>query len=333
MAKNTATPLKAEKTELTLLANTVAANKAEQDIGLTSAIAEWSSTRSYGKDNICIRNKAFYISNANSNLNKDPLTDTSAAWGPFVPGETNSLFFNRAPINTDVYPAGVKWYDTSFGSDTPLVSISLGNGNWGYLNQITLTKIRIFVSGRNTSYRSTLSGIRCLKSDGTQLPYTWFVWGNKTISGGNVGAAYTGGAINTSYAAGWFDLEVSSTFDTSVSINKVTADFPLDGTYTSVSSVEFWYSNGAKKSYSGPNWSMGGGLTLCTINPALPGRYGDATSAAQGEMLTSSKLADANDVTYGRVSGATYNSAFAIAFANMIKTYEDRIAALEAKLP
>jgi hypothetical protein len=303
------------------------------------AITEWSATVTYGKGNIAMRNKSYFESNITGNLNKDPSTDATAAWSPFTPGETNSLFFNRSPTNSDVYPVGVKWYDLSFGSDTPLVSLSLGNGAWAYLNQVTLAKIRMYCSGRAATYRSSLNNVRFYKHDGTQISNGWFVWGGSSgIDGGGAGVAYNGQQIYCGYnASGWVDIEVSSQFDPSITIGKVMGNLAA-GSYASCSQIQFWYTNGSKKVFTGPGYNSGD-IAFCTCDPAVICKYGDAISAAQGVMLTGAQLSDPNDNTYGRISPAALNSAIQAIVSPTAKTPSQadfdlllsRVAALEAK--
>ena len=298
------------------------------------AIVEWDASTVYAAHQIVLRNKAFFESNISNNANKDPVTDASGAWAPFTPGETSSIFLNRGPTNTDVYPIGVKWYDLSFGSDTPLVQVSMGNGVWVFLNVIKLTKIRVYAHGQLNTYRSSINGTAFYRPDGTQIPNNWFVWGASSgISGGATGVAFSGQQIYAGYNGnGWTDIETSSAFDTSVSIGSIKGNFASGNSYISCDRVEFWYSNGSKKVYSGQGFQQGlANLTTC--DPPVVCRYGDATAAAQGEMLTGAKLSDGADNTYGRISGAALSSAHAVLFANAIAAYEQRIAALEARLP
>lgn len=308
--------------------NYVFESSADSDLSaaLATAIADWSATRTYAKGNICLRNKAFFDSKVDGNIGKDPGTDTSGAWGPFVPGETSSVFFNRAPTNADVYPVGAKWYDVSFGADTPLTMLSLGNGAWGYLNAITLAKIRINLHGIGSTYRSELNSLQFFKPDGTQIPNGWFVWGAKSgVWGAGPGVAFASQAIGCGYNTwGWADIEVSSSFDSSITIGKLTGQTP----YAALSSFEFWYTNGSKKVFS-----PGGAPDICTCDPAVICRYGDSISAAQGEMLTATKLSNADSNDYGRISGAAFVSAFNTLFAAAIKPYADRIKALEPPAP
>ena len=286
--------------------------------GLASSISEWASSRTYQKDHICIRNKSFFASAVNNNTGKDPSTDTSGGWGPFVPGETSSLYFNRAPTNADVYPVGVKWFDTSFGADTPLVMISMANGVWAYLNEIKLTKIRIYGRGIQATYRSNINGLAFFKDDGTQIPNSHFVWGAKGgFWGAAAGVAFASQTIEAGYnTSGWADIECGSQFDTSIKIGKITGNTP----YFTMGNVEFWYSNGSKKIFTGA-----GGPTICTCDPPVICRYGDATAAAQGEMLTAAKLSDPNSNDYGRVSGAAFCSAVNALLAGL----DARVKALE----
>jgi len=237
--------------------------------------------------------------------------------------------FNRLPTNTDIYREGTVWLDESFGVTTPLRLVSMGNGVWAYLNQISLTKIRVNVSGRNTSYRSTLNALRFLRPDGTQIPNSWFVWGNGSagIGKGGTGVAYNGGTISSNYTSGWVELEVSGLFDHTVLIGSAVGNYNPDGTYFNVNSIEFWYSNGSKKVFAGTGWQTGANITACTVDPALVCKYGDSIAAAQGEMLTAAKLADATNNDFGRVSGAVFDSAYNSKAAPLT----DRVVKLEAR--
>jgi hypothetical protein len=286
------------------------------------AITEWSPTVTYGKGNIAMRNKSYFESNVTGNLNKDPAIDATGAWGPFTPGETNSLFFNRAPTKSDVYPVGTKWYDLSFGSDTPLVSLSLGNGAWGFLNEIKLAKIRFYGQGGANTYRSNMSNVKFFKPDGTAILNSWFVWGAFSgLWGQSAGTAYTGQAIQGQYnAGGWAEIECSSLFDSSITIGKITADFPTSTSWFGCSRIEFWYTNGSRKVFSGPGNQANAGIVLTTCDPAIICRYGDATSASQGVMLTAAQLSDPNDNTYGRISPAALNSAIQAIVSPTAKT-------------
>jgi hypothetical protein len=331
---HTAIPAKVTKADLTSLSNIVIANKQTQDTFLASAIAEWSDKRTYQQNNICIRNKAFYISNITNNLNNDPMSDIGGAWGSFVPNEVNSLFFNRAPTNGDVFPVSVKWYDTSFGSDTPLVSMSLGNGAWACLNPITLKKVRISAYGSANTYKASVNGTRFFRPDGTRIPNNWFVWGATSgIGAGTKGTTFNSAQINAAYnSSGWTDIELTNLFDTNSTIGYVEGDFGYSG-YMHLSQIDFYYSNGARKVFSGTGASSGSAVKLFDCTPNALSKYGESTSAPQGEALTAVKLSDINDTTYGNISGSIFNQAFALDFANMIKVYDDRIAAIEAKVP
>ena len=286
--------------------------------GVASAIADWDINRTYAQGQKCMRNNAFFSSAVNNNKGKDPAVDLSGSWSAFVPGETSSLYFNRAPTNSDVYPVGVKWYDSSFGADSPLVMISMGNGVWSYLNEIKLTKIRIYGHGTGTTYRSNLNGIQFYKEDGTLIPNSHFVWG--AISGFwgvSAGLAFASQAVQAGGNSwGSADIECSSLFDSAIKIGKIDGNTP----YFSVDKLEFWYSNGSKKVFTGA-----GGPTICTCAPPVICRYGDAVAGAQGEMLTAGKLSDPNSNDYGRVSGAAFCSAVNTLLAGL----EARIKALE----
>lgn len=257
-------------------------------------------------------------------------------------GKRKAIRLNRDPTNQDVYEDGQIFENISFGETTPLRYISIAPGVWAFQNSITLTKIRFNVSGRNTSYRSNLSNLRFFKSTGEQLPNSHFIWGSGSagIGKGTTGVAYNGGTISSNYTSGWAELEVSSLFDTSITISKVLGNFESGGNFMSLGSVEFYYSNGSKKIYSGSGWSSGNDITACNVDPPLVCRFGDAISAAQGEMLTAAKLADPNDNTYGRISPAALNAAIQAIVSPTAKTPSQadfdllvqRITELEAKV-
>jgi hypothetical protein len=331
---HTAITAKATKVDLIALSNTINANKQTQDTFLASAIADWSGKRTYQQNNICIRNKAFYISNITNNINHDPISDAGGAWGSFVPNEVNSLFFNRSPTNADVFPVGVKWYDTSFGSDTPLVSMSLGNGAWACLNPITLKKVRISAYGTSNTYKASVNGTRFFTPDGTRIPNNWFTWGATSgIGAGTKGTTFNSAQIYAGYnSSGWTEMELSNLFDLNTIIGYVEGDFGYAG-YMHLSQIDFYYSNGARKVFSGTGASSGSSVKLFDCTPNALSKYGESISVLQGESLTDIKLSDINDTTYGNISGSIFNQVFNVEFTNLIKVYEDRITALEAKLP
>ena len=215
-----------------------------------------------------------------------------------------AIRLNRSPTNLDVYEDGTIWEDISFGDTTPLRFVSIAAGVWAYQSQISLTKIRIYGGGIHSTYRSNINGLAFFKDDGTQIPNSWFVWGAKSgfWGAGTPGVAFASQTIEAGYNTyGWADIEVSGQFDPSILIGKITGNTP----YFSMGKVEFWYSNGSKKTFSGS-----GGPTLCTCEPPVVCRYGDALAAAQGEMLTAAKLSDPDDNDYGRTSGAANVGAF-----------------------
>lgn len=295
---------------------------------IATAIAQWDSKRQYKKGQVAMANKAWFLCLAD-NVGKDPLTDNSGAWGIFNPGSANDVFSNRSPVNTDVYPAGVKWWDTSFGADTPLGFISLGSGAWQYLNQISLSRIRINVVGMYSTYRSGVESIKFYKADGTAMPFGWFVWGKGTVMPVSAGVSYTGQKAGVSYnASGYFELEPSSSFDASVSISKVMGA----AQFISIGSIEFYYSNGSRKLYSGCGNVGTGGIvdaTLCVCDPNLPCRYGDSIAAVQGPNLVAAELANKDHLTYGRVNGRE----FASAVMQLLAPLEARVKALEPTTP
>lgn len=282
------------------------------DANLASSIAEWSSSRAYKANNIVIRNKAFFAA-LQDNLNKDPLVDASGNWAIFNPNSASDIFANRSPTNNDVQPVGTKWHDVSFGSTTPLSFISLGNnGAWQYLNQITLSRIRLYGNGLQTTYRSTFYGIKFYRADGSLIPNSWFVWGNGSgLSKPNAGTAYTGQSVGAGgNSSGWIELEPSSSFDLSVAISRVAATLY----YMKLSAIEFYYSNGGKKSYSfDVQISAGTPATEVTVvspDPPLPCRYGDAIASVLGEVLTATKLTNSTNTDPGRLTGEAYTSAW-----------------------
>ncbi|MGL4617792.1 MAG: hypothetical protein ACRCZS_01860 [Chroococcidiopsis sp.] len=330
-------------TDIAALTTTVTNNKASADTGISSAIAEWDKDRPYKVNNIVIRNKTFFLCLI-ANTNKDPIVDTAGYWSIFVPNESNSIFANRSPVLSDVQPAGVKWYDVSFGSDSPLILISLGNGSWQFLNQISLSRIRFYGTGVYSTYRSKLHTMKFFRADGTQIPDGHFVWGASSGLGKPTnGVAYSGQSIDGAYnSSGWAELEPSSAFDTSISISKIMGTM----TYMSCTQIQFFYSNGGVKTYTAYG-NIGSGnaeVTLVTLDPVLPCRYGDAIAGALGETLTATKLSDANNHDAGRITGESFAAAWNALYqqqpavqANSLQPTIDaltaRIAALEAKVP
>lgn len=288
-------------TDIAALTTTVTNNKAAADTGISSAIAEWDKDRPYKVNNIVIRNKTFFLCLI-ANTNKDPIVDTAGNWSIFVPNESNSIFANRSPTSSDVHPSGLKWYDVSWGADSPLVLVSLGNGAWQYLNQITLSRVRFYLYGTGSTYQSNLNSIKFFKKDGTQAPNGWWVWGSRSSLGGQqAGANYTGQGITAQYnASGWAELEPSSNFDLSESITKVTGSTG----YATVTKVEFHYSNGGLKTFTP------GGGNLATCDPAIQARIGDSVASVLGETLTAAKLTNATNTDAGRLTGVEFVSAW-----------------------
>lgn len=260
-------------------------------------------------------------------------------------GKKQAIRLNRLPGAQDQYEAGTIWEDISFGETTPLRLVATKPGVWVFQNQITLTKIRIFIAGRNTSYRSNLSNVRFFKPDGSQIPNSWFVYGAVSAGIGSTaaGVAYNGGTFSSHYASGWFELEVSSLFDGSISIGKILGDYASGGNFVGTSGVEFYYSNASKKSYGSIGWASGTGLTLCNVDPVLPCRYGDSVASVLGQTLTAAQLSDANSIEVGRVTGEVFTAAFNQLFMSqpqVLAAYQQetidalvaRIAALENQL-
>lgn len=308
------------------ISDTVASNKTAQDLAISSAIAEWAADRQYKANNICIKNRTFFYA-IKDNAGKDPLTDTAGNWSIFVPNEANSIFANRSPVSSDVHPAGLKWYDVSYGADTPLIMISLGNGAWQYLNQITLSRVRFYVGGTNSTYQSRLSSIKFYKKDGTQMPDSWWVWGARSGLGGqNAGVSYTGQNMGAGYnASGWAELEPNSNFDLSESITKVTGSTA----YASVSRVDFYFSNGGVKIFTP------GGGNLATCDPPIQARIGNAIASVLGEILTAAKLSSPISADPGRVTGESFVQAWNIlsqAVLGRVTALESKTVTLEAAL-
>lgn len=279
------------------IADAVATNKMSQDAAIASAIAGWASDRQYKTDQITIRNKTFFLCLKDS-IGIDPLTDTAGNWSVFTPGSANDVFANRSPVASDVYPVGVKWWDVSFGADTPLGFVSLGNGAWQFLNQITLSKIRFFGYGTGSTYQSNLNSIKFFKADGTQIANGWFVWGGSaTLGKPQAGTAFNNQSITAQYnVSGWADLEPSALFDLSVNIAKVTAS----AGYFTFTKLQLIYSNGGIKTFS----------SLGDLSPVPQSRYGDSVAAALGETLTAAKLSDSSNRDPGRVTGEAFVSAW-----------------------
>lgn len=331
---------KAASSDLSGLATIVSNNKIALDASISSAIADWVADRYYRAGNKVMRGRTFFIC-IKDNQGQDPNTDTVGNWSIFTPGSENDVFANRSPTQADVSAIGVKWWDVSFGADSPLGFVSLGKGAWQYTNQITLSRVRFFCNGVNNTYRSKLTSIRFIKPDGTQIPNNWWVWGGGTIGGQQSGTSYAGQEIGCGYnSSGWRDLEPSSLFNTNTSIARIIGNMA----YLACSGVQLHFSNGGVKTYS----SVGTVVTpsdqnLATFDPAIPCRYGDSVSAALGEILTAAKLTDANSNDPGRVTGAAFVSAFNELFMaqpTVLAAYQQetidaltaRIAALEIKL-
>ena len=332
---------KASSADLTSLVTIVSNNKIALDASISSAIADWVADRYYRAGNKVMRGRTFFIC-IKDNQGQDPNTDTVGNWSIFTPGSENDVFANRSPTQADVSAIGVKWWDVSFGADSPLGFVSLGKGAWQFTNQITLSRVRFFLNGVSSTYRSKLTNIRFFKSDGTQIPNSWWVWGGGSGGGGQQsGTAYAGQEMGYGYnGSGWRDLEPSSLFDANTSIARIVGGMA----YIACSSVQLHFSNGGVKTYS----SVGTVVTqsdqnLATFDPAIPCRYGDSVSAALGEILTAAKVADANNNDPGRVTGAAFVSAFNQLFMaqpTVLAAYQQetidaltaRIAALEAKL-
>ncbi|MGL5059041.1 MAG: hypothetical protein ACRC62_03580 [Microcoleus sp.] len=291
-------------------------DKANSDIA--SAIADWDKDRPYKPGNKVMRNDAWFKC-VIENQGRDPLTDTTGAWGIFNPGAANDIFANRSPVASDVHPVGVKFWDTSFGASTPLGYVSLGNGAWQFLNQITLSRVRFDFYGVGSTYRSALSNIKFYKADGTEIPNGWWVFGGasgigKPASGSN----YTGQGMTAQYnSGGWCELEPSSVFDSSVSISRVTGSLA----YATFRTLTFYYSNGGSKTFTPSDGN------LATCSPAIVGRYGDNISSVLGETLTAAKLTNPASIDPGRLTG----EAFMSAWNSLIAPLVERITALEAR--
>ncbi|MGL5064930.1 MAG: hypothetical protein ACRC62_33555, partial [Microcoleus sp.] len=296
-------------TRVTTAEGEIVANKAAADSAIASAIADWNDKRPYVAGNKVMVGTAFFKA-LKSSTGVNPTTDNAGNWGIFNPGSENDVFANRSPVKTDVKPAGVKWWDVSFGADTPLGFLSLSNGAWQPLNAITLSRIRFIGNGVKATYRSSIWNIRFFSADGSQIPNSHFIWGNASgISGPKAGVAYSGQSISGGYnVSGWAEIECGSAFDSSVSISKILGNM----TYMNCSQVQFFYSNGSSKTYTsyGNIDSGNAEVTLATCDPVLPCRFGDAIAAALGETLTAAKLSDAASTTAGRVTGAEFVSAW-----------------------
>lgn len=330
-------------TRVTTAESAIVANKAVADASIASAIADWNDKRPYVAGNKVMVGTAFFKA-LKSSTGVNPTTDNTGNWGIFNPGSENDVFANRSPVQADVKPAGLKWWDVSYGADTPLGFLSLGNGAWQPLNAITLSRIRFIGNGVLSTYRSSIWNIRFFRADGSQIPNSHFIWGNASgISGPKAGVAYSGQSISGSYnSSGWAEIECGSAFDSSVSISKILGNM----TYMNCSQVQFFYSNGSSKTYtsSGNIGSGNAEVTLATCDPVLPCRFGDAIAAALGETLTAAKLSDAASTTAGRVTGAEFVSAWNTLFMaqpQVLAAYQQatidaltaRITALEAKVP
>ena len=105
-------------TRVTTAEGAIVANKSAADSAIASAIADWDPDRPYKVGNKVMVGKAFFIC-LRDNTKVNPTLDTAGNWGIFTPGSENDVFANRSPVKTDVKAAGIKWYDVSFGADTP----------------------------------------------------------------------------------------------------------------------------------------------------------------------------------------------------------------------
>jgi hypothetical protein len=321
-------------TDLSSVVATVASNKVEADRGISSAIADWSPSRPYKVKNIVIRNKTFFECLID-HTNKDPLVDTSGAWALFNPGSASDVFANRSPIGTDVQSIGVKWWDTSFGSDTPLGFVSRGGGSWVAINAITLRAIRVYVRSHNSSY-PLCSNIRFINGNDAIIPHSRWIVGARSgsFNAPAQGSIYTGGgATPPNRSTGWFELEPSANFEYSQGIKGGRANLRSDAVVTSVEKLEFYFTSGAMKSFTSTNSTYGGDGQFLALPSTEAIQYGSNVDSAQGPILTASQLADPNDVTFGRVSGQSLNGAISqmtlAANQELIQGLIDRMTALE----
>lgn len=322
-------------TRVTTAESAITANKTNADNAIASAIADWVTGRAYKKDNIVMRNKTFFLC-LFDNSSRDPLTDNSGAWGIFTPGSASDIYANRSPTGTDVQPIGVKFWDTSFGSDTPLGFVSRGGGSWVAINAITLRAIRVYVRSHNASY-PLCSQIRFINGNDAVIPYSRWIVGARSasFSAPAQGSIYTGGgATPPNRTTGWVEFEPSANFDYSQGIKAGRANLRSDAQVTSVDKMEFYFTSGAMKSFTATNPTYGGDGQFIALPSTEAMQYGSNIDSAQGPILTASQLADANDATFGRISGQSLNGAISqmalAANQTLIQGLSDRIAALEA---
>lgn len=291
---------------------------------IDKTVIEWQN-QGYKADRIVVRQNAFFKCVIAHTEGFDPLTDKDGHWIKF-PEDGSVIGANRSPTVSDKHPEGTIWADLSFGSTTPLRFITTGDGLWLPLNQIVLSRIRFDLYGTGSTYQSRLSNIKFFKADGTEMPNSWFVWGNRAgIGGQSAGTNYTGQAITPQYnTSGWAELEPSASYDLKESISKITGSLA----YATFRSVTFFYSNGGSKFFT----PSGGNLATC--EPPIASRFGDSTISAQGEILTPAKLSDSTNKDPGRVTGEAFVQAWNIlsqAISGKIEELETKIATLEAR--
>lgn len=274
-------------------------------------VVNWSNI-GFAAGRIVARENSFFKCVIAHTVGTDPLTDKGGHWTQF-PQDGNVIPSNRSPTVEDKYAEGTIWEDQSFGVTTPLRFITTGNGLWTPLNQITLSRVRFDIRGTNTSSYSAVGKVTLFKADGTEIPNSWLVWGKSSNLSGPpaAGSSYTAQAMKVPgnrYA--WAELEPSSSFDTNVSISKITGAV----TYAACNSITFYYSNGGSKTFTPSDGNF------ATCSPPIAARFGDSTISAQGETLTATKLTNPSSTDPGRVTGEAFVAAVnAILAAKEIK--------------
>jgi hypothetical protein len=296
------------------------------------AITEWSPTTTYAKESLCMKNKTFFASAVDGNKGKDPNTDTTGAWAPFIPGEANDIFAGRAPTGLDVQPIGVKWFDTSYGASTPLGYVSRGGGSWVFINAISLRAIRVFTQGFSSSW-THCSAVRFFDASGVQYPFAaWILGNNQGLSSPIApGAVYGGQHVSPPVnKSAWIEFEPTAQVDLTGGISKIMANFRADAGSTSITRVEFHFTNGSIRVYGGTTGGMkGSDQTPFTASPPVDLQVGSNVESAQGPIKTAAMLTNPDDNEFGRISGASFTSAV----NSMISSLVARVEALELKEP
>jgi hypothetical protein len=164
-----------------------------------------------------------------------------------VDGLLKYIAADRAPLATDIWPEGVVWGDTTYGTVNPAKWMSKGGGVWASLNKVTLTKIRINAAGVMTSF-TVLNTIRILKADGTQYGNVWQAGASSGAAGfPAAGADYLAQpASPPTNGSGWFDL-VPKSGTVLAGISGMVANYRELVDSTKIVSIDLTFSNGFTK--------------------------------------------------------------------------------------